>query len=71
MVPMLPVSEKRVVVSLEAGLAATWAGLPDSLRHGVVRLVAHHHAFRDRADELGPPAAVVALWRGARRMRLA
>lgn len=67
---LVPVIEKRVVVSVEAGLATGWAGLSDSVRHGIVRLVAHMHAFRDRADELGPPAAVAALWRGSRRMRL-
>lgn len=67
---LAPVAEKRVVVTVEAGLAANWAGLPDSLRHGIIRLVAHYHLYRDRADELGPPAAVAALWRGSRRMRL-
>jgi uncharacterized phiE125 gp8 family phage protein len=67
---LAPVSEKRVQVSVEAGLATGWAGLSDSLRHGIVRLVAHMHAFRDRADELGPPAAVAALWRGSRRVRI-
>ena len=64
------VTEKRVVVSVQAGLATSWAGLPESLRHGIVRLVSHFHVYRDRADELGPPAAVAALWRGSRRMRL-
>lgn len=64
------VAEKRVVVSFEAGLATGWAALSETLRHGIVRLVAHHHAFRDRADELGPPAVVAALWRGSRRVRL-
>ncbi len=67
---LVPVTEKRVVVSVEAGLAASWAGLSESLRHGIVRLVSHFHVFRDRADELGPPAAVAALWRGSRRVRI-
>lgn len=67
---LAPVAEKRVVVAVEAGLATSWAGLSESLRHGIVRLVAHYHAFRDRADELGPPAAVAALWRGSRKMRI-
>ena len=67
---LAPVAEKRVLVSVEAGLATNWAGLPESLRHGIIRLVAHYHVYRDRADELGPPAAVAALWRGSRRMRL-
>jgi uncharacterized phiE125 gp8 family phage protein len=67
---LAPVLEKRVVVSLEAGLATGWAGLSESLRHGIVRLVSHFHVYRDRADELGPPAAVAALWRGSRRVRI-
>jgi uncharacterized phiE125 gp8 family phage protein len=67
---LVPVMEKRVLVSFEAGLAATWAGLSESLRHGIVRLVSHYHVYRDRADELGPPAAVAALWRASRKVRL-
>lgn len=67
---LAPVAEKRVQASFRAGLAAGWSGLPESLRHGIVRQVAHYHLFRDRADELGPPAAVAALWRGSRRVRL-
>ncbi|MET0270325.1 MAG: head-tail connector protein [Sphingomonas sp.] len=60
----------RAAVTLEAGMAADVAGLPEPLRQGVLRLVAHLHAHRDEADEEGPPAAVVALWRPWRRMRL-
>lgn len=67
---LAPVAEGRAVVALDAGMAADWAGLPDSIRQGVLRLVAHYHAHRERADELGPPAAVTALWRGIRRVRL-
>ena len=67
---LAPVIEKRVIVSFDAGQATGWAGIAESLRHGIVRLVAHYHIFRDRADELGPPAAVAALWRGSRRVRL-
>ena len=50
----------------------TWADLPESLRHGVVRLAAHH--FRQRESDstlLMPPAAIAALWRPWRRMRVA
>jgi uncharacterized phiE125 gp8 family phage protein len=65
-----PVTQSRVLVTVEAGLSLNWAGMPESLRQGVVRLVAHYHAHRERADELGPPAAVAALWRGFRRVRL-
>ena len=60
----------RVVVAAQAGLAVDWAGLPAGVRQGAVRLAAHLHAHRDGADDAGPPAAVAALWRPYRRMRL-
>lgn len=56
-----------VELHLVAGLAASWAGLPDGLRQGVLRLAAHLFIERE-AD--GPPAIVAALWRPWRRMRL-
>jgi uncharacterized phiE125 gp8 family phage protein len=59
---------KRVRVSYRAGLAADANGLPEALRHGIVRLAAYLYASRDRPD--GPPAAVTALWRPWRRLRL-
>lgn len=67
-----PGSAGRVIVRFAAGLAADWASLPDGLRHGVLRLA----AFQYRAREGGvdnaqwPPAAVAALWRPWRRLRL-
>ena len=60
----------RVDVSLIAGIALDWSGLPETLRHGVIRLAAHLHGVRDAADDAGPPAIVAALWRPWRRMRL-
>ena len=61
---------KRVDVTFTAGLAAEWGGLPETIRHGVIRLAAHLHAVRDAPDDAGPPAIVAALWRPWRRMRL-
>lgn len=61
----------RIAVDFVAGMAPDWAGLPAPLRQGVVRLAAHLHAHRDEADDAGPPAAVAALWRPWRRVRLA
>ena len=58
----------RLRVRYRAGLAENWDGVPEPLRHGVLRLAAHLHMHRD--DEAGPPAAVTALWRPWRRMRL-
>ncbi|USI71469.1 head-tail connector protein [Sphingomonas morindae] len=59
-----------VTVRFTAGLASGWPGLPAPLRQGVVRLAAHLHAHRDEAEAAAPPAAVAALWRPWRRMRL-
>ena len=62
----------RIAVRFSAGLAAGWADLPEGLRHGVLRLAAHHYRERDAVTAASePPAAVAALWRPWRRMRLA
>lgn len=60
----------RPHVTYRAGLAADWNGVPEPVRQGIVRLVSHFHAHRDAPDAGGPPAAVVALWRPWRRLRL-
>ncbi len=67
-----PGTATRIAVRFSAGLAPDWASLPESLRHGVLRLAAHQHRMRD--DDAAaplPPAAVAALWRPWRRLRLA
>jgi uncharacterized phiE125 gp8 family phage protein len=64
--PALP----RVSVRYTAGIAPDWSSLPDAIRQGAVRLAAHLYTHRDAADEGSPPAAVAALWRPWRRMRL-
>lgn len=63
-----PGAAGRVAVSYTAGLAADWAALPPPLAQGVALLVAH--LFNDRDGGRTPPAAVAALWRPYRRMRL-
>ena len=67
------VEAKRIRVAYEAGVAAGWADLPAALRHGILKLAAHFYA--SRTAESGrpaaePPAAVAALWRPYRRIRL-
>jgi uncharacterized phiE125 gp8 family phage protein len=63
---------ERIVVRFTAGLAADWTELPDALRHGVLRLAAHHYRQRDADSARAmPPAAVAALWRPWRRLRVA
>ncbi|HZF42129.1 MAG TPA: hypothetical protein VEZ48_01825 [Sphingomonadaceae bacterium] len=64
-----PVRPARVRVSYRAGLAESWSALPEPLRQGVLRLVWHLYAERGGQPE-SPPAAVAALWRPFRRMRI-
>ena len=59
-----------VRVRYRAGLAESWGDLPAPLTGGVVRLAAHLWAGRGGAGDGPPPAAVTALWRPYRRMRL-
>ncbi len=58
----------RVRVRYVAGLASEWSCLPGAIAHGVVMLAAH--LFEDRERNSAPPAAVAALWRPHRRLRL-
>jgi uncharacterized phiE125 gp8 family phage protein len=60
---------RRVRVSGVAGMAQDQNGVPEAIRQGILRLVAHLFTARD--DQGGePPAAVTALWRPYRRTRL-
>lgn len=60
----------RIRVSGTAGMADSENEVPEPIRQGVLRLVAHLFASRD-GEGGEPPAAVTALWRPYRRMRLA
>ena len=57
-----------VSVTYAAGLAVGWADLPPPIAQGVAMLVAY--LFDNRDGAAAPPAAVAALWRPWRRMRL-
>lgn len=59
-----------VTAVFRAGLAADWNGVPEPLRQGLIRLTAHLYTHRDAADAAAAPAAVAALWRPYRVMRL-
>lgn len=63
-----PGAAGRVAVTFSAGIAGDWASLPAPIAQGVVLLIAHLFEARDGAS---PPAAVSALWRPWRRLRLA
>jgi uncharacterized phiE125 gp8 family phage protein len=65
-----PGSAGRIEIAIIAGLSDDWAGLPESLRLGLLRLAAHFHAHRDTPDDAGPPAAAQAQLLPWRRMRL-
>jgi len=65
-----PGSASRIEIAYLAGLAADWTALPPPLRQGVLCLAAHGHAVRDRVEPVPPPAAVTALWRPWRLLRL-
>jgi uncharacterized phiE125 gp8 family phage protein len=65
-----PAGSTRIQVSGTAGLASDQNGVPEPIRQGVLRLVAHLFSTRDGSGG-DPPAAVTALWRPYRRMRLA
>lgn len=59
-----------VAAEYSAGLASEWTYLPDSLRQGILLLAAHlYDQPRDTAGQ--PPAAVTALWRPWRQLRVA
>jgi uncharacterized phiE125 gp8 family phage protein len=63
-------SLSRVTVSGTAGMALDQNEVPEPIRQGVLRLVAHLFTVRDGSDG-EPPAAVTALWRPYRRLRVA
>ena len=59
----------RVRVSGTVGMADGENDVPEPIRQGVLRLVGHLFTSRDDAGG-DPPAAVTALWRPYRRMRI-
>lgn len=61
----------RIAVRFVAGLSPGWGSLPEGLRHGIIRLAAQQFRERDSGASDTPPAAVAALWRPWRRLRLA
>lgn len=61
----------RVAVRYLAGIGETGEALPEALRQGVIRLAGDQYLRRGNAEGDQPPAAVTALWRPWRRMRLA
>lgn len=67
-----PFEGRGVALQLVVGIADDWASVPAPLRHGIIRLAAHHYRDRDRDTKASaaPPASVTALWRPWRSVRL-
>lgn len=65
-----PGAAGRMRVTYQAGLGVDAEALPDSVRQGLLRMVAHLYAARDDGRDVAPPAAVLAMWQPWRRMRL-
>lgn len=61
-------SAARLQVTLTAGLAEGWTGLPAPIAQGAARLAAHWFNARDAGEPA--PMAVTALWRPYRRVRM-
>jgi uncharacterized phiE125 gp8 family phage protein len=68
-----PLEGRGVALQLVVGIAEDWGQVPAPLRHGIIRLAAHHYRDRDRDTKasIAPPASVTALWRPWRSVRLA
>lgn len=65
-----PAVKSTIEIIGRAGMATSQNGVPEPIRQGVLRLVAYLFSARDgEGGEI--PAAVTALWRPYRRMRLA
>ena len=67
---MQPGAAGRIEINYQAGIAESWAQMPETIRLGILRLTGHLYLHRDGNDDAGPPAAVAALLRPWRRMQL-
>ena len=59
---------RRLRVAYRIGMADDWNGVPEMLRHGIIRLAAQYYLRRGDPTEVEVPAAVTALWRPWRRL---
>lgn len=63
-----PIETRRLRITYRAGMAADWNGVPEMLRHGILRLAAQYYLRRGETRDAEVPAAVTALWRPWRRL---
>lgn len=66
----LPGEARRLRIAYRIGMAEDWNGVPEMLRHGIIRLAAQYYLRRGETADVEVPAAVTALWRPWRRLRL-
>lgn len=66
-----PLEGRGLALQLVVGIAGEWDSVPPPLRHGIIRLAAHHFRDREGKSAAVPPASVTALWRPWREVRLA
>ncbi len=59
---------RRLRITYRVGMAADWNGVPEMLRHGIIRLAAQYYLRRGETRDAEVPAAVTALWRPWRRL---
>lgn len=67
--PGVPIGA-RVSVTYRLGLGADWNSVPESLRLGILRLIAHHYENRSKPAIGTLPGAVTALWQPYRQVHL-
>ena len=66
-----PAQARLARVHYMAGIAGDWPSLPAPLVQEALRLTGHLFAHRGGQSEGEPPAAITALWRPYRQLRLA
>lgn len=59
---------RRLRITYRVGMATDWNGVPEMLRHGIIRLAAQYYLRRGETKDAEVPAAVTALWRPWRRL---
>ncbi|MEO0412954.1 MAG: hypothetical protein AAF221_14065 [Pseudomonadota bacterium] len=67
--PGVPIGA-RVSVSYRLGLGADWNSVPETLRLGILRLIAHQYENRSKPALATLPGAVTALWQPYRQVHL-
>ncbi|MEM7568162.1 MAG: hypothetical protein AAF337_00065 [Pseudomonadota bacterium] len=60
----------RVTVEYRIGLGADWNGVPEALRLGMLRLIAHQYETRSSPGIDPLPGAVTALWQPYKEVRI-